>query len=145
VAVFDLSAVQAVGLDETASKRGQRYVAVFIDMDSRDKLVLFVTPGNGKATLGAFRAFLESHIGHPEHILEVVCDMYGAFLSAVPKHLPNAQITVDWFHIVQTFTRALDEAHKTDVARQPAFELRRHPVLRTGVADFLSSPCIVRL
>ena len=33
VAAFDLSAVRAVGLDETASKRGHNYVTVFIDMD----------------------------------------------------------------------------------------------------------------
>ena len=32
VASFDLSAVQAIGLDETASKRGHNYVTVFIDM-----------------------------------------------------------------------------------------------------------------
>lgn len=109
VAGFDLSSVQAVGLDETASKRGHNYVTVFIDMQRRKQPVLFVTPGHGKATLQAFAAFMRTHKGRPEQILEVVCDMSGAFLSAVPKHLPNAQITVDWFHIVQTFTRALDE------------------------------------
>ena len=38
VAALDLSAVRAVGLDETASKRGHNYVTVFIDMDRRDKL-----------------------------------------------------------------------------------------------------------
>jgi len=54
---------------------------------------VFVTPGNGKATVKAFRAFLRAHQGQPENILEVVCDMSGAFLSGVPKHLPNAQIT----------------------------------------------------
>jgi len=53
VAAFDLSAVQAIGLDETASKRGQNYVTVFIDMERKDKPVLFVTPGHGKDTLKA--------------------------------------------------------------------------------------------
>ncbi len=63
VAGFDLSGVQAIGLDETASKRGQNYVTVFIDMERKDKPVLFVTPGHGKDTLKAFRAFLETHKG----------------------------------------------------------------------------------
>ena len=108
VAAFDLSSVRAIGLDETASKRGQNYVTVFIDMQRREKPVVFVTPGHGKATVKAFAAFLKTHNGAPEQILEVVCDMSGAFLSAVPKHLSNAQITVDWFHIVKTFSDALN-------------------------------------
>ncbi len=33
---FDLSGVQAIGLDETASKRGQNYVTVFIDLERKD-------------------------------------------------------------------------------------------------------------
>jgi hypothetical protein len=45
VAVFDLASVQAVGSDETASKRGQDYVTVFIDTQIHAQPVLFVTPG----------------------------------------------------------------------------------------------------
>jgi transposase len=139
VAAFDLSTVQAIGLDETASKRGQSYVTVFIDMERRDKPVLFVTPGHGKATLKAFRSFLQDHKGHPEDILEVVCDMSGAFLSAVPKQLPNAQITVDWFHIVQTFTRALDEVRKAESRIKPLPKNLRWAVLKRGEAERLTT------
>ncbi len=35
VARFDLLTVQAIGLDETASKRGHNYVTVFIDMERK--------------------------------------------------------------------------------------------------------------
>ena len=139
VAAFDLSTVEAIGLDETASKRGQRYVTVFIDMERRNKAVLFVTPGHGKATLKAFRRFLQEHKGHPEDILEVVCDMSGAFLSAVPKQLPNAQITVDWFHIVQTFTRALDEVRKAENRIKPLPKHLRWAVLKRGEAERLTT------
>jgi len=45
VAGLDLRGLRAVGLDETASKRGHNYVTVFIDMDRRDKPVIFVVPG----------------------------------------------------------------------------------------------------
>jgi transposase len=139
VAAFDLSSVQAVGLDETASKRGQNYVTVFIDMQRRDKPVLFVTPGQGKATLEAFAAFLRTHDGDPEQVLEVVCDMSGAFLSAVAKHLPNAQITVDWFHIVQTFTRALDDVRKAEARIKPLPKHLRWAVLKRGEVDRLTT------
>ena len=139
VAAFDLSLVQAVGLDETASKRGQNYVTVFIDMQRREKPVLFVTPGQGKATLEAFAAFLRTHDGDPEQVLEVVCDMSGAFLSAVAKHLPNAQITVDWFHIVQTFTRALDDVRKAEARIKPLPKHLRWAVLKRGEVDRLTT------
>lgn len=139
VADFDLSDVEAVGLDETASKRGHNYVTVFIDMQRRDKPVLFVTPGKGKATLGAFAAFMRSHKGNPEQVLEVVCDMSGAFLSAVPKQLPNAQITVDWFHIVQTFTHAVDEVRKTENRIKPLPKHLRWAVLKRGETDHLTT------
>ena len=45
---LDLSKLAAVGLDETAAKRGQNYVTVFIDIDRGDKPVVFVTPGRGR-------------------------------------------------------------------------------------------------
>ena len=139
VAAFDLSAVSAVGMDETASKRGQNYVTVFIDMQRSRSPVLFVTPGHGKATLKAFAAFLRTHRGNPENILEVVCDMSGAFLSAVPRHLPNAQITVDWFHIVQSFTRALDEVRKAEGRIKPLPKHLRWAVLKRGEVDHLTT------
>lgn len=139
VEAFDLSSVQAVGLDETASKRGQNYVTVFIDMQRREKPVLFVTPGQGKATLEAFAEFVRTHGGDPEQVLEVVCDMSGAFLSAVAKHLPNAQITVDWFHIVQTFTRALDDVRKAEARIKPLPKHLRWAVLKRGEVDRLTT------
>jgi len=38
--------------------------------------------------------------------------MYQAFLSGVAEVLPNAEVTLDGFHIVQTFTKALDKVRK---------------------------------
>jgi transposase len=103
---LDLSQVRAVALDETAAKRGHEYVTVFIDLDAAEKPVLFVTPGNGKQCLTAFRAFLSEHGGEPTRIAEVVCDMSAAFLAAAAESFPQAAVTVDWFHVVQIFTTA---------------------------------------
>lgn len=60
VAAFDLSVIETIGLDETASNGSQYYVTVFIDMEHKDKPVLFITPGHDKDTLKAFRAFLHT-------------------------------------------------------------------------------------
>ena len=35
--------------------------------------------------------------------------MSGAFIAAIGESFDNAAITVDWFHVVQLFTKALDE------------------------------------
>lgn len=69
--------------------------------------VLFATPGKDKKTLKQFAQFLRTHKGSPEEILGVVvCDMSPAFLSGIDEAPPNAEVTVDWLHIVQTLTRA---------------------------------------
>ena len=111
---LDLSRVATVGVDETASRRGHRYVTVFVDMQRKQEPVVFAVPGHGKDAIKAFSAFLAAHGGHRDNIVEVVCDMSPAFLRGIAQHLPSAEITVDWFHIVQTFTKALDAVRKKE-------------------------------
>ncbi len=135
IAQFDLSDVRAIGLDETASKRGHNYVTVFIDMQKRQEPVLFVTPGKGKATLGQFSAFLKARRGDPAQIREAVCDMSLAFLGGLAETLP----TVDWFHIVQTFTRAVDEVRKQEARVMPLPRHLRWSVLKRGEPDRLTT------
>jgi transposase len=111
---LDLSSLEAVAFDETASKRGHNYVTVFIDLDLREKPVVFVTPGKGKETVDRFRQFLVEHGGKPGCIAEVVCDMSPAFLAAIKNTFPQAAVTVDWFHVVQLFTKAVDDVRKEE-------------------------------
>ena len=125
---LDLTRLKAIGLDETAARRGQTYVTVFIDLDAKDKPVVFVTPGRGKETVAQFEAFLARHGGARSRIAEVVCDMSGAFLAAVGETFDNAAVTVDWFHVVQMFTKAVD-----DVRRAEAKETKLPKALRWAV------------
>jgi transposase len=132
---LDLGAVRAVGLDETASKRGHNYVTVFIDMDRADKPVIFATPGKGKACVAAFRAFLLGHGGEPTHIAEVVCDMSPALLAALATSFPKATVTVDWFHVVQIFTTAVDQVRKAEARSRQLPKAIRWALLRAGDAN----------
>jgi transposase len=130
VARLDLTRVTAIGLDETAAKRGQTYVTVFIDLDRTDKPVLFVTPGRGKETVTRFRAFLAEHGGSPGRIAEVVCDMSGAFIAAIGETFENAAVTVDWFHVVQLFTKAVDEVRRVEARHGKLPKALRWAVLK---------------
>lgn len=127
---LDLGSVAAIGLDETAAKRGQSYVTVFIDLDRTDKPVVFVTPGRGKETVARFRAFLAEHGGSPARIVEVVCDMSGAFIAAVGESFANAAVTVDWFHVVQLFTKAVDEVRRAEARHSTLPKALRWAVLK---------------
>ncbi len=102
------------GFDETASKRGYNYVTVFIDMNRKSLPVIFATPGKGKQTVVYFKDLINKHGGESEKILEVVCDMSPAFLSAVEDEFSQANVTVDWFHVAQLFTRAVDKVRKEE-------------------------------
>ena len=127
---LDLSKLAAVGLDETAAKRGQNYVTVFIDIDRGDKPVVFVTPGRGKETVARFKAFLTEHGGSPGRIAEVVCDMSGAFIAAIGENFETATVTVDWFHVVQLFTKVVDEVRRAEVKRSKLPKALRWAVLK---------------
>jgi transposase len=131
---LDLTGLSAVGLDETAAKRGHTYVTVFIDMDRKNKPVVFVTPGKGKATLAQFKAFLKAHKGKVDRIAEVVCDMSAAFIAGVGKTFPNAAITVDWFHVVQLFTKALDQVRRNEARHNKLPKALRWAVLKRADA-----------
>lgn len=132
VARLDLRGLAAVGLDETAAKRGHRYVSVFIDMDRKNRPVIFVTPGKGKECVKAFRRFLLAHGGEPTRVAEVVCDMSPAFLAAVGENLPNAAVTVDWFHVVQLFTTAVDDVRKAEAKQTKLPKHTRWATLKAG-------------
>ena len=132
VARFDLTRLRAIGLDETASKRGHNYVTVFIDLDRKQKPVVFVTPGKGKQCVARFRDFLASHGGNGDRIVEVVCDMSPAFLAAIGETFEQANVTVDWFHVVQLFTKAVDDVRKAEAKHNTMPKALRWAVLKAA-------------
>jgi transposase len=132
VARLDLGGLKALGLDETASKRGHNYVTVFIDLDRKQKPVVFVTPGKGKDSLARFAEFLAAHGGETGRIVEVVCDMSPAFLAAIAETFARANVTVDWFHVVQLFTRAVDAVRKAEAKHNRMPKALRWAVLKAA-------------
>jgi transposase len=114
MSAIDLSRLKAFALDETKSRKGHRYITVFIDLDRTEKPVVFAVAGKGKQTLKAFKGHLVAHGGKAEQVVEVVSDMSGAFISGVKAHFTNSSHTVDWFHVVQLFTKAVDDVRRAE-------------------------------
>jgi transposase len=116
----DFSTVRAVGIDETAAHRGQRYVSLFLDL--RANRLLFGCAGRDQSTVAGFAEDLRAHGGDPQAVEAVCIDMSKAFIAGVREHLPHAAITFDVFHIVQLANQAVEEVRRTEVKGSP--ELR---------------------
>ncbi|WP_298310615.1 transposase [Propionivibrio sp.] len=95
-------------VDETASKGGQTYFAVFDDLDAQR--LLFATPGREKATLGDFASDLIAHVS---------MDMSGSFQAGAAEHFPEAEVYFDRFHVVALSSRAPDEVRRADLKSAP--------------------------
>jgi len=114
MAHLDISALKAFAFDETQSRKGHHYVTVFVDLDRTKRPVVFAVSGKGKDTLKAFKQHVLSRGGKAENVAEVVTDMSGSFVSGIKAYFANSTFTVDWFHVVQLLTRAVDEVRRAE-------------------------------
>ena len=114
----------------TASRRGQKYVSLFVDLEQRK--VLFATPGKDASTVAAFAEDLKAHGGDPKAVTEVSADMSQAFAKGIVASLPNAQVTFDKFHVVSLVNNAVEK-----VRRQ---ERKDHPELAGSRYVWLKNP-----
>jgi transposase len=114
----DHSQVSAVGLDETAARRGQHYISLFHDLQG--KRLLFACEGRDQSTVAAFAADLKAHGGDPQAIEQVCIDMSGAYLAGVAKHLPKATVSFDAFHVIKLANEAVDKVRREEVKTEPA-------------------------
>ncbi|MHA5818870.1 ISL3 family transposase [Pseudomonas aeruginosa] len=124
----DYSTVKRVGVDETSSRRGQRYVTLFHDADAGR--LLFATPGRNAATFDAFAADLQAHGGDAGTISDLSMDMSRAFQAGAAAHCPNARLTFDPFHVVALASRALDEVRRAEVKLEPDLKGSRWALLK---------------
>jgi len=124
----DLSAVRAVAIDETSSRRGQNYLTIAADTDERK--VVFVTEGKDTRTVAYFAADLAAHKGTAEQVRLVSIDMSPAFIKRVADHLPNARITFDKFHVVAHASTAVDKMRRLEQRTDPSLKGLRWALLK---------------
>lgn len=128
VAQADFSAVKRLAADETSKARGHDYITLVADADERR--MLFVTEGRGAGTIKAFAADFTAHGGDPEAVASVSIDMSPAFIKGVTKHLPNAQITFDKFHVIAHASTAVDKTRRIEQRTDPSLKGLRWKLLK---------------
>lgn len=117
-----------VGIDETSRRKHHKYITVFMNLDTNR--VIYIAKGKGAATVAEFAAFLRINGIHPGQVTDVSCDMSEAFISGVTKHLPNAKITLDKFHIIKLINDAVDVVRRRERSEQPCLNGARYSVLK---------------
>ena len=119
----DFGAVTAVGIDETAARRGHAYITLFHDLEARR--LLFACEGRDHGTVATFVEDLEAHGGDATRITAACIDMSRSYIAGVGKHLPEAAITFDRFHVVKLANEALEEVRRAEVRTEPALKRSR--------------------
>ena len=114
---MDFSALTRMGVDETSARPGQDYASVLEDLDERR--AVFVTQGRDAATVERFAADLAAHGGTPEQVTSVCADMSPAFICGIAKHLPQAEVTFDRYHVIQHYNSAVDEVRRCERKTRP--------------------------
>jgi transposase len=125
---LDTSGVTRIAIDETAARRGQDYITLFVDIDK--PRVLFATEGKDAKTVAAFADDLTGHRGDPAAIEEVCIDMSPAFIKGIGDSLPKAAITFDKFHAVKIINDAVEKVRRAEQKNQSLLRGTRYIWLR---------------
>jgi transposase len=124
----DFSAVVAVGLDETAARRGHAYISLFHDLEA-GRLV-FACEGRKAEVVAQFADDLEAHGGCAENVRAVCIDMSTSYQAGVAEHLPWAAVSFDEFHVIQPVNKAVDEVRRQEAKATPDLKRSRYPWLK---------------
>jgi transposase len=111
----DLSDVTALGVDEIAWARGHTYLTLVYDIGGETKRLLAVAEDRTEASL---RCCLDS-LGKPVCLeVKYVCsDMWRPYLNVIAELLGQAVHVLDRFHVMQQFSKALDEVRAEEAKR----------------------------
>lgn len=113
----DYAAVRRISADERSARKGQRYLTLFCDIDTRR--VLFATPGRDRKTFAAFAEDLAAHGGDAAAITDVSLDLGKAYQAGTREQCPNARISFDPFHVVALAHTALDQVRRAEIKQEP--------------------------
>jgi len=108
----DPSAITQLGVDETSSRKGHKYLTLGVDLE--ESRVVHVVEGKGKSTLHEISKHLEKKGVPPEQITQLSMDLSPSFIAGAAESFPTAEITFDRFHVVKLLNVAMDDVRKAE-------------------------------
>ena len=124
----DPSSITQLGVDETSSRKGHKYVTLGVDMDAAR--VIHVCEGKGKDTLKHIQQRLESKGVAKEQITQLSMDLSPAFIAGAAASFPAAAITFDRFHVVKLLNEAMDTVRKVERREHAALKGHKYTFLK---------------
>lgn len=106
----DYTNLRILAIDEIAVKKGHEYMTVVLDyLTGR---VVWMGEDRCKETLDEFFAGMSET--QKEDIEAVAIDMWEPYINRIKHHCPHAAIVFDFFHVVQAFSRVIDEVRREE-------------------------------
>jgi transposase len=103
-----LAGLNRIGIDEIATRKGQRYLTVVVCHDT-GRLV-WAAAGRDRKTTEKFLDLLADE--RCKQLRLVSCDMASWITGPVSERCPNATVCYDPFHLVKLATDALDDIRR---------------------------------
>jgi len=112
-----IAAIEVLGLDEIALKKGHRdYVTLVTGrLQEGEMAILGVLPGHEKAEVVEFLRLIPPRI--LQRVRTVCCDLWEAYTEAVREEIPTARIVADRFHVARHYRQAADQVRKQELLR----------------------------
>jgi len=114
-----LKDVKQIAIDEICVGRGYRFVTIVLDLDSG--AILFVGQGKKADSLRPFWRRLHSA---QARVQAVAIDLSPAYQKAVNRHLPQATVVFDRFHVVKLLNQKLTQLRR-QLYRQATNDLKK--------------------
>jgi transposase len=108
----ELDEVEEVGVDETSSKKGHKYLTILTDRI--EKKVVGIGFGKDMNALNESLLEMEIRGGERTKIKNITMDMSVPFIAGVREYIPQAKIIFDRFHLTYNLNRAIDKIRKRE-------------------------------
>jgi transposase len=124
-----LAGLRRIGIDEVAYRKGQQYLTVVVDHDTRR--LVWARAGRDKATVTAFFHQLGAH--RAAQLTHISADAAEWITSIVAVHAPQAVRCLDPFHLIAWASKAIDQVRRQmwNTTRAGERGRSRNPAART--------------
>ena len=111
----NLRGIRALGVDEIQWKRGHHYLTLVYQIGDGLKRLLWIGRDRTEASLEGFFDRLGRR--RSRWVKYICSDMCQAYLNVIARRAGRAIHVLDRFHIMQSFSKALDEIRATEARR----------------------------